>query len=381
MTAQAQMSNGTYYADVEEDDDSQPEISLLLQPETKPISYDQLAVEVKGIYAGLVMVEAKCYEVDAKQAQQLQASQNMKGDRTLEGGRGLDSHQWNSLIALHKQLLHEHHDLFLASQHPSASRNLSVLAEKYAMPARIWRHGIHDFLEILRRRLDDSQEFMLTFKYIAYSTMALLYETIPAFEDAWVECLGDPGRYRMVIEQQDPHYKSIPAFENTWVECLGDLGRYRMAIEQQDPNYKTIPAFEDTWVECLGDLNRYCTAIEQRDPKHPFESARSEERQIERNALEFSDTTRGRPLWEDFTLRGPTEAVSYFPNDLFDSDDWGPSFISECGRPGTTSDSSNFDMLHFISRAECIGRSLRECSKRYYAVLESRIRRLIGHKR
>ncbi|TDZ38627.1 hypothetical protein C8035_v005804 [Colletotrichum spinosum] len=29
-----------------------------------------------------------------------------------------------------------------------------------------------------------------------YSMMALLYETVPTFEDTWIECLGDLGRYR-----------------------------------------------------------------------------------------------------------------------------------------------------------------------------------------
>lgn len=29
-------------------------------------------------------------------------------------------------------------------------------------------------------------------------------------------------------------YETVPAFEDTWVECLGDLGRYRMAIEDDD---------------------------------------------------------------------------------------------------------------------------------------------------
>jgi hypothetical protein len=36
---------------------------IILQPETRPISQEQLVAEVKGIYAGLVMVEAKCIEV------------------------------------------------------------------------------------------------------------------------------------------------------------------------------------------------------------------------------------------------------------------------------------------------------------------------------
>jgi hypothetical protein len=46
---------------------------VVLQPETRPISQDQLVAEVKGIYAGLVMVEARCAEVDDKQATLAQA--------------------------------------------------------------------------------------------------------------------------------------------------------------------------------------------------------------------------------------------------------------------------------------------------------------------
>lgn len=43
----------------------------------------------------------------------------------------------------------------------------------------------------------------MTFIYLAYSMMALLYETVPAFEETWIECLGDLGRYRMAIEDDN----------------------------------------------------------------------------------------------------------------------------------------------------------------------------------
>ncbi|OBS16409.1 hypothetical protein FPOA_12930, partial [Fusarium poae] len=65
------------------------------------------------------------------------------------------------------------------------------------------RHGIHSFLELLRQRLPASLEHMLNFLHLAYSMMALLYETVPAFEDTWIECLGDLARYRMAIEDDD----------------------------------------------------------------------------------------------------------------------------------------------------------------------------------
>lgn len=167
-----------------------PDVEVMIkEPETKPISQEQLIAEVKGIYAGLVMVESKCIEVDNAQS----SNKDSK----------LNNEQWQALIALHRTLLHEHHDFFLASQHPSASQALRRLASKYAMPARMWRHGIHSFLELLRHRLPAAREHMLTFIYLAYSMMALLYETVPAFEDTWIECLGDLGRYRMAIEDDN----------------------------------------------------------------------------------------------------------------------------------------------------------------------------------
>ena len=184
-----------------ENDALQPVPELLLQPETRSISHDQLVVEVKGIYAGLVLVEGKCMDVDRKQTRAASVRDQSR-DSALKGK--LSDEQWQALIALHKTLLHEHHDFFLASQHPSANDALGQLAERYTMPASMWRHGIHAFLEVLRHRLPDSLEHMLAFIYIAYSMIALLYETVTTFENTWIECLGDLGRYRMAIEDDDP---------------------------------------------------------------------------------------------------------------------------------------------------------------------------------
>src|SRR5204862_3919192 len=88
----------------------------------------------------------------------------------------LTNEQWQALLALHRTLLHEHHDFLLASQHPSASPALRRLAAKYSMPARMWKHGIHSFLELLRYRLPNSREYMRTFIYFAYHMMPLLFE-------------------------------------------------------------------------------------------------------------------------------------------------------------------------------------------------------------
>ncbi|KAL7776303.1 hypothetical protein CFE70_006719 [Pyrenophora teres f. teres 0-1] len=138
---------------------------------------EELASEVKSIYAGLTMVENKCMHVDRAQA--------VAAAQEGEAKTNLASDHWQALIALHRTLLHEHHDFFLASQHPSSSPALRRLAE------------------LLRRRLPKSIDHMLAFIYLAYQMVALLYETVPAFEDTWIECLGDLGRYRMAIEDED----------------------------------------------------------------------------------------------------------------------------------------------------------------------------------
>ncbi|KAF5670948.1 Telomerase-binding EST1A [Fusarium heterosporum] len=143
--------------------------NVVRQPEARPISQDRLVAEVKGIYAGLVMVENKCIEVDTAQ------SSNTNGNSKL------NNEQWQALIALHRALLYEYQDFYLASQYPSAGPTLRELASQYNMPA----------------------QHMQTFLYLAYNLMALIYETVPTFENTWIEYLGDLSRYRMAIEDND----------------------------------------------------------------------------------------------------------------------------------------------------------------------------------
>jgi hypothetical protein len=181
---------------------SQDPPRILPQPEAQPISQEQLVAEVKGIYAGLVIVEGKFFQVDTKQAA-------LAPEAPLGTQPELKNERWQALLALHRTLLREHHDFFLASQHPSATPAVRKLAMKYAMPARLWRHGIHSFLELLRNRHPDSLDHMLAFIYLAYSMVTLLLETIPAFEESWIERLGNLGRYRMAIEDDDIHDREV----------------------------------------------------------------------------------------------------------------------------------------------------------------------------
>ena len=102
------------------------DIPKALQPETQPNNPEQLIAEVKGILAGLLMVEARLPEADAKQTAACRCSYQPK----------LNNEQWQALIALHSALVHEHHDAS-ASQRPSAGPSLRQLAPKYPAPARM----------------------------------------------------------------------------------------------------------------------------------------------------------------------------------------------------------------------------------------------------
>ncbi|RMY01034.1 hypothetical protein D0867_11531 [Hortaea werneckii] len=174
----------------------------LPQPEALPISQDQLAAEVKGIYAGLIMVESKCINIDAAQASECPTK--------------LAREQWQALVALHRTLLYEHYDFLMATQHPLATEELKALPARYCMPARMWKHAIHSFLEVLRHRRPDSHEYMLAFVYLTYQMMTLLLETVPSFENTWVECLGDLARYRMAIEEDRDLYSHWAGVASSW---------------------------------------------------------------------------------------------------------------------------------------------------------------------
>ncbi|EGD99973.1 hypothetical protein TESG_07301, partial [Trichophyton tonsurans CBS 112818] len=217
---------------------------LFLQLETRQISEEQLIVEVQGIYSGLVVIEKKCVEIDMQQ---------------LNGRSELSNDQWKALIGIHKTLLHEHHDFFLASQHPSATPRLRRLATEYGMLARMWRHGVHSFLELLRHRLPGSLEHMISFIYIAYSMMTLMLESIPAFSYIWIECLGDLARYQMAIEEVDLYNR-----EN-WAEVAIFTGWILIAITFSI-NYIGRREFQaiSTYEALLYSLYVCCTFISRR---------------------------------------------------------------------------------------------------------------------
>jgi hypothetical protein len=99
----------------------------------------------------------------------------------------LNNKRWQILFTLHEILLYKHHDFFFISQHSFASLESSRLIAKYLISAKMWHHEIHVFLKIFRHKLLNFLDYMLTFVYIAYFIIILLYEIVSTFENIWIK--------------------------------------------------------------------------------------------------------------------------------------------------------------------------------------------------
>ncbi|KAJ5456067.1 uncharacterized protein N7458_004331 [Penicillium daleae] len=165
-----------------------------------PISEDKLVNDVQRIYSELAKVEKRCIELD----QQLPKSE-------AELAR---------LLHCHQNLLEMHLEFFLMSQRT----NLKSLAEKYRMPARMWRFGIHSLLVILQYKRPQPLDYIWTFIYFAYLSITFLLENVSAFREIWMECLGDLARFGMEFEESDMRDHEV------WAGIAGDW--YRQAADR-----------------------------------------------------------------------------------------------------------------------------------------------------
>ena len=145
----------------------------LLPPKKRPIAQEQLVIEVKGIYAELVMIEAISIDINKRQSD---TTHGRDPSKRLE----VKNDVWQSLIILHKQLLHGHYDFFLASQYLSA------------------------------------------------------------FEDTWIECPGTLGN--AWIECLGNFPEKMSSWKKPFIDMLltEDLGRYRMIIDEDEPGDRDV---------------------------------------------------------------------------------------------------------------------------------------------
>jgi hypothetical protein len=106
---------------------------LLLHPDSRPISQEQLASEVKSIYAGLTMVENKCIHVDRALNDDPNSSNSIN--------------HWQALIDIHRNSFHELHDLqqlYYYSKCLTSIKGFLRIRELFQPPVDTTLHTSHD---------------------------------------------------------------------------------------------------------------------------------------------------------------------------------------------------------------------------------------------
>ena len=135
---------------------------FLKQPEGRPISQEQLVEEVKGIYAGLEMVESKCVEVgNARDPNESVMSSDVEWEAFKKQCiRGLKSENcWRVCVTkscvrddLSRVEYFNRKYLFSKLWHPSELRASKKLASRYFLPAYVGRQEFDNSVELLGRR-------------------------------------------------------------------------------------------------------------------------------------------------------------------------------------------------------------------------------------
>ncbi|KAL9582175.1 MAG: hypothetical protein Q9212_003446 [Teloschistes hypoglaucus] len=236
---------------------------LSLQPETRPISQEQLTLEVKNTYAGLVMVEAKCIEVNEKQSISTQAVTPRPECNTDE--------QWQNIPALHRTSFHEVDEHLMVFQHPSTTRALYMSKFKYTMSARMWRQNVHSFLELLQHWLLKSHEKILTLVHVAYIMMTLFLGRLPTFRSIRTECFGN-------IDRQVAQYSIIFATSWTYLVSVLEAGLVlptllwtytRLWVIEDDPTESYVFANAvDPSIGCLCAQCAPCAVDDESEDDH-----------------------------------------------------------------------------------------------------------------
>ncbi|PWN22544.1 hypothetical protein BCV69DRAFT_146975 [Microstroma glucosiphilum] len=182
-------------------------------------------VELKRIYRDINTLEAKLKEEHSKAAQARAEESAQTASRTHALGRlpdgKFDHGYWLSLNEQSQKLIGLYEVFLDRALRPGLPASLGSLPQDYDIPLRLWKNGVHLFLEHLRLDLPDlsgrngaparSQgdvsfqaailELMVDFIQFAYSfyTNVLEAEHLRPFKTVWLENLGDLARWRMGV--------------------------------------------------------------------------------------------------------------------------------------------------------------------------------------
>lgn len=176
--------------------------------ESSPISQDQLVTNFNATYAELEKVEDECID--------RVAMANVSSVKLLPD-------EWKALVALHRTLLDIQEDLLITTQHPSATSALLESIKKKRILARVWKDCMYPFLDLLRHRRPESEEYLLDFIRLLYRTAGEMYETFQTSRIFWIEALGDVARYQTAAQDDEGARAQWAAVAARWYKMAAHL--------------------------------------------------------------------------------------------------------------------------------------------------------------
>lgn len=161
-----------------------------------PITPEQLIAEVKGIYAGLIMVEARCDAADTQLSlahlQTLQKIRDHISRLEQEISRRKDT------MLLHQNFKTEHERLMCLSKSKEVTKSFQKFGSRFRDYKMAWDIGANTFHHLIDGRPPSTLKEALSVVLVASALASVLDSKNETF-GMWDEVIGDLDRWKVAI--------------------------------------------------------------------------------------------------------------------------------------------------------------------------------------
>lgn len=189
------------------DDDADNTLLFALHPDGKESRNDQMS---KGCVDS-VRNDQQTYRLRLRHDQEVLALElQAVMDRTK---RGIDPQEWKGewqgVIALHKSVLDQHAETFLATQNPCDSSDSKGLYRDYSIFWNMWRGQCISITALLRDHLPELKDHVAAFLTHAYEKLSLLHRSVQYSKEVSAEFLGDLAKIGIALDDERPKEHEI----------------------------------------------------------------------------------------------------------------------------------------------------------------------------
>ncbi|KAH7196230.1 hypothetical protein BKA60DRAFT_660589 [Fusarium oxysporum] len=167
--------------------------NMVRHPGTKPISQDELVAEVKGIYAGLTMIETKCIEIDKAQSSNIYIN------------KCLSPWEWDEIIAFYCELSNDTYHISPAPR-PQMYDPRTILSE-YAARAKNACFLNNRLLPLLRRVKDTLSSRQLLEYSSLIANLTNMLEKSSLLDDTDILLMGVLDSITIIIKRLNIRFK------------------------------------------------------------------------------------------------------------------------------------------------------------------------------